>query len=319
MITLNESKYASFREVYVDQQTGKEYNHVYVTPEGKFLPGVTGMIKRQLFPKKYGDIPASVLARAAERGHAVHAMCEQSDRMRMDGADDLDVILEARDEASDYATMRHGLGMSPIANEYCVSLPTMASCIDCVWEKDGDVYLADIKTTYELDEEYLSWQLSIYAYMFEKQNPGLSVKGLYGVWLYKCQKDKTKTVEIQRKPDADVEALIEAEANGETFSAVPQPNPNDIVAQSVVEDFYAMAKQVEQMNEQMQTFKDFVKKKMEEQGINSYDFGLFKISVTPESESDVFDSSRFKNENPETAKAYMKKQKRSASLRITLR
>lgn len=214
--------------------------------------------------------------------------------------------------------MQRSVNASPVANEYCVSLPTMASCIDCVWEIDGEVYLADIKTTYALDKEYLSWQLSIYAYMFEKQNPGLHVKGLYGVWLPK-DISNSQIVTIDRKTDAEVEALIEAEVSGQQYAAVPVAKTNGIVAQSMVDEYYTMAKQVEAMNARMEQFKSFVKEKMQENGITSCDFGSFKFTLTPESESEVFDAAKFKKENPDLAKQYMKKQKRSAALRITLR
>lgn len=310
MIKLKDSRFAKFYEKYSTVVDGelKEYTHVYVTPEGGFLPGVTGMIKKQLFPKKYGDVPAAVLAAAAARGSFVHHNCECLDKG----------MTSACVEAMQYMQMRKELGMEPVANEYCVSLPTMASCIDCVWSKDGEVYLADIKTTYELDEEYLSWQLSIYAYMFEKQNPGLYVKGLYGVWLYKGQHDKTKVVTITRKSDAEVEALIDAEVSGRQYIAAPTSSHGQIVNPSLVEDFYNTYKMVEDMNERMELFKQNLKAKFEELGLKSYDFGKFKISYTPASESEVFDSAKFKKENPDIAKQYMKTQKRSASMRVTL-
>ena len=310
MITLYPSVYAKFYEKYSTVVNGelKEYTHVYVTPDGDFLPGVTGMIKRQLFPKKYGNVPEAVLAKAAERGSEIHHDCELIDKENW----------FVSSYALEYKSLQRSVNASPVANEYCVSLPTMASCIDCVWEIDGEVYLADIKTTYALDKEYLSWQLSIYAYMFEKQNPGLHVKGLYGVWLPK-DISKSQIVTIDRKSDAEVEALIEAEVSGQQYAAVPVEKTNGIVAQSMVEEYYTMAKQVEAMNARMEQFKSFVKDKMQENGITSCDFGSFKFTLTPESESEVFDAAKFKKENPDLAKQYMKKQKRSAALRITLR
>ncbi len=70
------------------------------------------------------------------------------------------------------------------------------------------ISLGDIKTTASLDREYLSWQLSIYAYLFELQNPLIKVDKLFGIWL---RGNKSELVEIERKPDAEVKRLLECE------------------------------------------------------------------------------------------------------------
>ena len=75
-------------------------------------------------------------------------------------------------EAENYLKERTNVGYKAFANEYTVSdNEHFASNIDCVWEKDERISLGDIKTTANLDLEYLGWQLSIYAYLFELQNP----------------------------------------------------------------------------------------------------------------------------------------------------
>jgi len=57
----------------------------------------------------------------------------------------------------------------------------------------GEVCLCDIKTTAELDKEYLSWQLSYYEMAMEKQ-----FERLYAIWLPK--KGLGQVVPIERKP-----------------------------------------------------------------------------------------------------------------------
>lgn len=54
-----------------------EFQHTYTTKEGRLLSGVTSIIKQVLFPDKYKGIPESVLAKAAERGTAIHNECER--------------------------------------------------------------------------------------------------------------------------------------------------------------------------------------------------------------------------------------------------
>ena len=55
-----------------------EENHTYFLGD-KQLSGITGMIKRQLFPDKYKEVPQYVLERAAERGTRVHHECQFAD------------------------------------------------------------------------------------------------------------------------------------------------------------------------------------------------------------------------------------------------
>ena len=96
-------------------------------------------------------------------------------------------------------------GFKPLANELTVSDNVRyASQIDNVWqyEKTGGIWLVDTKTNniklyplcgyYNANyfnsgedalKEYLSRQLSIYAELFEAENPGLKVEGLACNWL----------------------------------------------------------------------------------------------------------------------------------------
>ena len=52
--------------------------HTY-TLNGVLLIGITGMLKRQLFPDKYKDIPEYILNKAAEYGSMIHEVLELVD------------------------------------------------------------------------------------------------------------------------------------------------------------------------------------------------------------------------------------------------
>ena len=62
--------------------------------------------------------------------------------------------------------------------------------------------MLDIKTTYELDMEYLSWQMSFYYYA--KQD--YDVKKIYAIWLPK--RKKGSLVEVQLKTFQEIEYVI---------------------------------------------------------------------------------------------------------------
>lgn len=68
-----------------------------------------------------------------------------------------------------------------------------AGRFDMIAKVKGYLSLCDIKTTAELDEEYLSWQLSYYELAM-----GKTFEKLYAIWLPK--KGIGQVVEIKRKP-----------------------------------------------------------------------------------------------------------------------
>lgn len=323
---LNPSKYATFygdENPYVTLEGGEwvEKRHVYVIPGGGYLPGITGMIHRQLFPEKYKDIPQSILNNAAERGTLVHALCAKADEAVLKGEPliclppDYEMGIT---EAFHYTQMREAAGFYPIANEYTVSTPYMASSIDCVWGRGDEVILADIKTYYTKDEEYLSWQLSIYAYMFERQNPSLRVSELYGVWIYKDDPKKRQLIKVERKSDSEVEALMAAEINGTQYLP-KKAQENALVAPMVIDTICRLKKQLQESKEIYDRCIEQLENAMREHNIKSWDAGVFKATISADTESTTFDSARFKKENPDLYNQYLKTTTRKGSLRLTLR
>lgn len=137
--------------------------HTYITPAGRMLDGITGMLSRQLFPGKYDGIDEETMRNAAERGSFIHSVCELVDSLGVE---------HESPEAIGYKELKETYALKHEESEYLVSdNEHFASCIDKVY-RDGEstFTLADIKTTYKLDKEYVRWQLSVYAYLFERQN-----------------------------------------------------------------------------------------------------------------------------------------------------
>lgn len=173
-----------------------EVDHTY-NYLGSFLSGVTSLLHRTLFADKYNGISAEVLAKAAAYGHNIHEQIELVDTL---GVESQTPAVQA------YLQMKADLNLTTLANEYIVSDEQyIASSIDIVFD---DLTLADIKTTSRLDIEYLSWQLSMYAYLFELQNPGLKVPRLLAIWLPKPQYGSPNIVEVPRKSKDALKVLL---------------------------------------------------------------------------------------------------------------
>lgn len=182
--------------------------HTYTAPDGRQLRGITGLLHEKLFPDTYKGVDAETLRKAADRGKAIHQMIEDWDEIG---------TYQDDDNLSAYIEVCNDNGLVHHCSEYLVSdLDMYASCIDKVYRvDDGTCDIADIKTTYTLNKEYVSWQLSIYAYLLEQQNPHVKVRSLYAIHI---RDGKGKLVEVQRK---DAEVVNELLYGGD----IPEYNP----------------------------------------------------------------------------------------------
>ena len=224
-------------------------------------------------------------------------------------------------EAENYIRMRVNAGYKALANEYTVSdNEYFASNIDCVWEKAGRISLVDIKTTLHLDKEYLSWQLSIYAYFFELQNPLLKVDKLFSTWL---RGNKHEFVEISRKSDKEVKKLMECEKKGEQYlSNLPVPAPDDdklLIPMQLVNTIIGIEEELADLTKIQKDYKAKLKTAMRENGVKSWDAGRLRVSYTPASTSDNFDTKKFQADYPELYSKYIKTVPKADSIRVTIR
>lgn len=289
-----------------------ELAHTYTTAEGKLLSGITPIIERYITPDKYSDVPDCVLEAAAERGHRIHSQIQ----MIVEGFP----IACPMPEVDDFFNKM--VGTEFIASEYLVSdLTRFASAIDII---DSELNLYDIKTTAKLDTDYLRWQLSIYAYLFERQNPELKVNELRAVWLReaKCK----HVVKVERVPDELIIDLLNAAADGQPWS---NPFVNTTAIENHTEELAKLAKidatitEMEQAlkvaKEKRETLVDGLKPIFKAANVKTFDTGRVKYTYIPESEAVVLDGARLKAEKPEIWEAYSKKQKRKDSMRITIK
>lgn len=289
-----------------------EENHTYFLGD-KQLSGITGMIKRQLFPDKYKEVPQYILERAADRGTRVHHECQFVDTTGFE---------PESQEAMNYLLLRTGAGYKALANEYTVSDgENFASNIDSVWEKNEKIALVDVKTTYAPDEEYLAWQLSIYAYLFELQNPHLKVDRLFGAWLYN---EKSELIPLVRKSDVEVKRLLQCEIEGtrylDTETALEHKQDEvQLLPKDVINKYLEAVAEVERIQPFIDGFKDSLKRAMVEHDVKSWDTGVLKATITPAGIKKSFDTKRFQSEHPELYKQYIKETETAASIRITLR
>lgn len=272
-------------------------NHTY-TLDGKELSGITSVISRQLFPDKYRGIPEDVLQRAAERGTMIHEICELIDDMG---------ITHERQEAKGYEELKEIWGLRYECSEYLVSdNENYASFIDKVYrESDTDFTLGDIKTTYKLDKDSVQWQLSIYAYFFELNNPGCKAVRLIVIWL---RGENHEIVEVERIPSETIIELLKCDSEGKQFN-----KQLDEIKSTLPAEFSKMENYITEVMEQAEYWAN-KKKEIQESAMmamvksGEYSWKGNSVSFTRRKDSirKDFDKKAFQKDYPELYNKYIK-------------
>lgn len=345
-----------------------EETHRYLRGETE-LSGITGLIHAVLLLGVYPDASDYVkkvqVPKAGYYGTCVHKAIQAWDELGIELTQFPEKehptagILPAQDVSAELAYYRKAKPRKcfTIACEFTVSYGNFASQIDCIWgDEDGNIYLVDHKTN-NLDyypggadglKEYLSWQLSCYAFMFEQQT-GLKVKGLIGNWMRKGAGDLWR---IERKPDELVLKLLSTEIHKQEWGGFTYFNPDmQVFAANVEEvkptmrvlsssDLHAsewlipqadaeqllavtnliadIKRQADEAEARCTALKEKLKAAMEAAGVKSWDTGVFKATVKAAGTRKTFDSKKFQADHPDMYQEYIKESETKSSILITL-
>jgi len=281
--------------------------HIYLTPDGKQLHGITSLLNRQLYHgKKYDGVPLAILKAAAERGSKVHMEVEMYFAAGFVPAmEEAKAIIEKFDRKE------------IIATEYLVSdEENFATAIDLV---DSDFNLYDIKTTAVLDENYTSWQLSICAYLFEIQNK-FPAKDLFAIHV---RGKEVNIVPLPKHSKKEVEELLACDLLEENyFQKLAEPVIKDLplvqlnYIENIIEKIENEAKTYKEMREEML---EVIYKKMEEKDLKKIETNNMILTRVLPSESVTIDTKKLKEELPEIAEKYEKIIKKKGYVKITLK
>lgn len=283
--------------------------HTYSLGEKK-LSGVTGLLSRTLFKDKYSGIDDATLAKAADRGHYIHEQIELYCFMGGDG--------EWVEEVKQFAHLCNKHDLTVHCNEYLVSDESdYATCIDLVFK---DASIGDIKTTSHLDTYYLQWQLSICAYLFEKNNPDILVPHLYALWLPKEQYGKPKVVQVQRIGSDRIEQLMladmgQAEIPEEWY---PVKKESIIISENLMQRALELKMQIDGLTQELDAIKVEVKNELKRQGASSAKNNNVQFIYKQGGQTSRFNTTQFKEDHPELYEKYVSTMKTNDSITLKL-
>lgn len=282
----------------------REDTHEYFL-DGRKLISVTQLMRKHGLAPSYDAVPSEVLRAKAERGTLIHKEIEDYIKRKEYGfTNELEAFV--------YHIKQHDI--KPIASEEIVYSDLVAGTVDLVLD-DGTI--ADIKTTATLHKEAVSWQLSIYAYLWGMAHGATPRKGN----AYHFQADGTlKVVDIPLKPLKEVARLLDCERNGDIYT---QSLTLSGTALAELVEVESLIKSIEEQKKaaeaQAQELRASLMQAMEQNGVSSFENESIKITYVAPTTRTAIDSAKLKKELPEIAEKYTKTSNVKASLRITLK
>jgi len=161
-----------------------ENEHIYLK-NGILVKSVT-QILQLIFPDKYKNINSKILEKKSIFGTTGHEIIEHLDVSNPDIVKKTISSIQNKDLEiciREYVRLCKTFKIEPLEHEKRVSYKYLyAGTLDLIANVDNIESLCDIKFTAELDREYLSWQLGMYALALGKE-----FKKYFCVWLPKKQ------------------------------------------------------------------------------------------------------------------------------------
>jgi len=316
-----------------------EASHTYRRGSAE-LSGITGLIRSVLRLGVYPDASLYVqevrIPKAGYYGICLHKAIQVWEELGVENTHFPevshttkhfgDIILPAQDVSEDLLYYRK---VKPrvcrtLVSEFTVDYGNFASQIDAVWQSEnGEIYLVDHKTN-NLDyypggaaklKEYLSWQLSCYAVMFEVQT-GRLVHGLLGNWI---RKGAGELWRIPRRDDDEVLKLLSTEIlptdNGFVYinpeMQVTAPKLEKAVepvssALAVPTDIITAIANLLKAEKAAKVMKEKLREMMEAAGISKWECDQFTATIGKPSESRTFDTKAFQADHPDLYEQYIK-------------
>lgn len=304
----------------------EEHRYYY---EGRTLKSVTQLLKETLFKDKYGDVDQSTLEKAAKFGTTVHRLLEIDGLIAPSDLEDIyckvhglthnDVMGSEEEKnrclnvADVYAKSIELLGCAtPLAKEYLVTDGRLAGSVDCIAKVNDEYAIVDYKFTYSADVEYLSWQESIYAYLFYKMT-GQRISKAYALWVPKRDVELGWFREIPMKTDKEIEALIIGDITSKSESYPAEIREAQMALARVLIEEKEVAERKKMLQATLHRF-------MEDNCVKQIKSDYYTISYVAATTRKSFDQKKLAEEHPEiNIEDYQKISNVKSTVKITIK
>ena len=281
-----------------------EETHTYLLDD-KPLISVTTLMQKHGIAPSYDGVDEAVLKAKAERGTLIHKEIEDyCVKGEVGFTDELSMFIDYAEENN----------LKVLSNELLVHNDLVAGTIDLVLENNT---IADIKTTSVLHLDAVSWQLSIYAYLYNLTH---DYKLVNGKVFHFDSFGNLVVKDVPLKPQFMVEKLIMCERNGDMFYYDLDFAENKLEQIYKVENYIKEIKFSQKKAElEAERLKEELIMAMEKQGVKKFENERLRVTYKDEYDKHTFDTKQFKLEQPELYKEYLKKTTVGATVLITIK
>lgn len=287
-----------------------EETHTYTDENGEKLESVTRLLSEVGIAPSYEGISPETMKKAAERGTMIH---EEIHNLAVNG--ELGFSKEVQ-SFQDFLGSRWKV----VESEKMVWDTNFAGTLDLVlYDAEADkYYVADIKTTSEPHLKSTSFQTSIYAYLYQRMPGSRKIDGVKMLWF--DSEGRCQPIDLFYQPDEKIKKVFDCYFNLEKFTDGDSAQQEALVELDNIETALIGFKSLMETYEKKETeIKEKLIKAMEDNGVYSFENERIKVTYSKPGERNVFDSKRFKEEEPETYDKYIKTTKTKASVRITIK
>lgn len=253
-----------------------EEKHEY-TLNGKKLISVTQLMQKHGLATSYAGVSTEVLQAKAERGSLIHKEIEDFNKSGAIGF---------TDEMAQFKEYIESNKINVVASEMILNNDIVAGTCDLILDDSNQIVIADIKTTYELHKESVSWQLSIYCYLYTLDKDVIKYNNFKGQAFHFNKEGKLNVVDIPLKPYEEIEKLMECERKGEIYKyevKLKEDNISQIASlEQIIKD---LDKQVKEAKAKQDELKAVLLQEMKERDLKTFEKNGLKITLVEPSKN----------------------------------
>ena len=297
--------------------------HQYIVDGEIASLSVTQLLRKHGLAPNYNGVSEGTLKAKAEMGTYIHAELEniiKNPKYEIETPEGI-AFKKYLDKFVDSACAEQMLAFN-----YNGMIVAGTADVVGFYKDDKGCFVADHKTTANINKEYVSWQTSILDYMLRHatiiNDRKFDWKGADEFLCFHYTKDgELEVIKLDKIDDKEIEALFEAEYNGKIYQRkglVLDPEI-EMGIEMVTDTLDKLNKQVKQAEEQQKKYKEIILNAMEQQGIKSVQCGNLKITYVEAMDKIGVDGAKLKANYPQVYTQCTKLSHQSAYVKITIK
>lgn len=284
-----------------------ELTHTYTNEKG-ILISTTQLLKKAGISPDYTFVNDEVLQKAADKGSVVHKEIEDFIKNGEIG------FTKELGNFTDYLKAHQ---LTPVESELMVNDDLVAGTIDLVLKaENGELILADVKTTSTIHSDSVSWQCSIYKKLYD----GSHEQKISRLCVFHFNKDGELNVrDLPIKDDGVINELYEWYKT-QPDTKFELSNIGQLSELYEVEKIIAyFESQKKEWEEKSTAMRESIVNVMKEKGISKFENEKIMITYIAPTIAKTLDTAKLKTEKPEVYNAYLKDTEKKEQVRIKLK